>query len=247
MSVKIVIPSHKRAERVFSKFLVPDPIICVPESQADEYAEFNPECEIVTHPDSVKGLPAKRNWMVQHFRELFMIDDDVYEFQPIYAGLNETASKINDPRKIEEIINNLYRLAKALNINVFGFNRYPRPEFYNVFEPFSLSKPITGCAYGVIKSENTFWPAELKLKEDYWISCYVKYTERKLLVDNRYSFHQKDTFVNPGGLSAVRNADTEKESILWMRQYFGDAIGLKRKIAKAGNEQELNMNVRFIF
>ena len=55
MPCKIVIPSHKRHDRVFAKKLVNDPIICVAESQADLYQQFNPECEIVTHPDDVSG------------------------------------------------------------------------------------------------------------------------------------------------------------------------------------------------
>lgn len=67
MSLNIVIPTYKRPERVISKALVTDPILCVAESEEGVYREHNPECEIVTHPDSVKGLPAKRNWMVQRF------------------------------------------------------------------------------------------------------------------------------------------------------------------------------------
>lgn len=62
MSLNIVIPTYKRPERVLSKALVTNPILCVSESEKEAYREFNPECEIVTHPDSVKGLPAKRNW-----------------------------------------------------------------------------------------------------------------------------------------------------------------------------------------
>lgn len=41
MPCKIVIPSHKRHDRVFAKKLVNDPIICVAESQADLYQQFN--------------------------------------------------------------------------------------------------------------------------------------------------------------------------------------------------------------
>lgn len=77
MSCKIVIPSHKRHDRVFAKKLVNDPIICVAECQADLYRQFNPDCEIVTHPDDVVGLIPKRNWMAKYFKELFMLDDDV--------------------------------------------------------------------------------------------------------------------------------------------------------------------------
>ena len=73
--LRIVIPSHKRHDRVFAKYLVNDPIICVAKSQADIYKQFNPDCEIVTHPDDVVGLIPKRNWMAKHFRNLFMLDD----------------------------------------------------------------------------------------------------------------------------------------------------------------------------
>lgn len=83
MSLKIVIPSHKRHDRVFAKKLVLDPIICVAESQADLYRQYNPECEIVTHPDDVVGLIPKRNWMAKHFGELMMLDEYLrYHFQP---------------------------------------------------------------------------------------------------------------------------------------------------------------------
>ena len=42
-NLKIVIPSHKRHDRVFAKKLVNNPIICVAESQADLYRQYNPE------------------------------------------------------------------------------------------------------------------------------------------------------------------------------------------------------------
>ena len=53
--LRIVIPSHKRHDRVFAKYLVNDPIICVAKSQADLYKQFNPDCEIV----AVAGFDAK--------------------------------------------------------------------------------------------------------------------------------------------------------------------------------------------
>lgn len=74
-----------------------DPIICVSESEVAEYSEYNPGVEIVAHPDSVKGLPAKRNWMVNYFNELFMLDDDVYDFQPQYYEKEISSSTIVNP------------------------------------------------------------------------------------------------------------------------------------------------------
>jgi hypothetical protein len=219
----------------------------VAKSEAGIYAEMNPDVEIVVHPDSVKGLPAKRNWMVQHFGELFMLDDDVHEFQPQYFEPDVSSANIVNPAVVRKTIEKLWRISKMLGISLFGFSKAQRPLFYNPEKPYVMSERVTGCAYGVIRSENTFWPKGLKLKEDFWISGYVKYKERMVLIDKRFAFKQKDTFVNPGGLSEYRNKDTELEAMLQMRQYFGECVRIKREGSQVKNFQEINITMQFPF
>lgn len=244
MSCKIVIPSHKRAERVLSKTLVLNPIICVARSQVDSYKEFNQECEIVAHPDDVVGLPAKRNWMVNHFGELFMIDDDVYLCSKRYIEKGENP-KVGNPEDVTAAINWLYELAKMIGVSCFGFSNKPHPLMYNEFEPISLRHMITGCNYGIIKSPNTFWPSDkITVKEDFWISCYIKYKERKVLTDDRYYFSQKDTMVNAGGLAEYRNNSSEMSSIMFIKKCFGDSIKLKKTSITAN---KLNHNISCSF
>ena len=226
MPLKIVIPSHKRHDMVLSKRLVVDPIICVAESQADIYREYNPECEIVTHPDDVVGLIPKRNWMARHFGDLFMIDDDVHVVKSLVVEKGESGV-IRDPEKITHIIESLYELACMLDVHLFGFTSRISPVMYDENGYYSLSKMITGCAYGVRYDKNVWWNEELKLKEDFWISCYMKYKERRILTDLRYNFSQKGTFVNAGGLAAFRNQEEERRSILFIKKHFGDSIALK--------------------
>lgn len=226
MTLRIVIPSHKRHDRVFAKYLVNDPIICVAKSQADLYRQFNPDCEIVTHPDDVIGLVPKRNWMAKHFRELFMLDDDVCACKRLYAEKGESA-RVRDRDEITAVIRNLHEMACLLDVHLFGFTSRISPVMYDETNWLCLDKMITGCSYGVRYNKNTWWNEELRLKEDFWISCYVKHTERRVLTDLRYNFEQKATFVNAGGLSAIRNQDEERRSILLMRKYFGDCIRLK--------------------
>ena len=204
MPCKIVIPSHKRHDRVFAKKLVNDPIICVAESQADLYQQFNPECEIVTHPDDVMGLIPKRNWMAKHFGELFMLDDDVHACKPIYVEKGEP-SRIKDKDKITNIIQSLFEMASMMDVHLFGFTARISPVMYDESAFLSLSKMITGCSYGVIYNKNTWWNEEIRLKEDFWISCYMKYKERKVL----------------------RNQEEERKSILFIKKNFGDSILLK--------------------
>ena len=226
MSLPIVIPSHKRHDKVFAKKLVLNPIICVAESQADLYRQFNPECEIVTHPDDVIGLIPKRNWMAKHFGELFMIDDDVHAVKNLVVEKGEPGV-IRDPEKVTEIINSLYEIACMLDVHLFGFTSRISPVMYDESGFYSLSKMITGCSYGVRYNKNVWWNEEIKLKEDFWISCYMKYKERRILTDLRYNFSQKSTFVNAGGLAAFRNQEEERRSILFIKKNFGDSIQLK--------------------
>lgn len=226
MSLKIVIPSHKRHDRVYSKRLVLNPIICVPASQFEAYKRCNPECEIVAHPDDVVGLIPKRNWMAKHFGDLMMIDDDVHVVKALYCEKGETGV-IRDPKRITEIIESLYDLACMLDVHLFGFTSAISPVMYDEYCYYSLSKMITGCSYGVRYNKNVWWNEELKLKEDFWISCYMKYKERRVLTDLRYNFSQKGTFVNAGGLAEFRNQEEEKRSILLIKKSFGDSINLK--------------------
>lgn len=244
MSLKIVIPSHKRHDRVLAKRLVLDPIICVAESQADIYRKFNPECEIVTHPDDVIGLIPKRNWMARHFGELMMLDDDVFTVRSLYNVLGESGA-VKDPVRITAIINELYELACMLDVHLFGFTSAVTPMMYNEWGYYSLSKMITGCAYGVRYNKNVWWNEDLKLKEDFWISCYMKHKERRVLTDLRYNFTQKDTFVNAGGLSAIRNQEEERRSILLIRKHFGEAIRLKGRTTngKHKSKQMVQYNI----
>lgn len=245
MPCKIVIPSHKRADRVITKEIIDNAIICVSEGQKEEYLRHNPDMEIVTHPDDLIGLIPKRNWMLKHFGELFMLDDDIMFCQSLHKQVSN--GQIKDKQKVYEIIQNLYELARDLNIKLFGFNKNPRPEQFNVFEPLTLRQQITGCAYGIIGDGELFWPEDLKLKEDIWISCYCKYMNRKILVDNRYNFAQKDTMKNAGGLSEIRNTQTELESILYIKRHFGDAIRLKRSQEKARNKKKYNITTTFSY
>lgn len=225
---KIVIPSHNRADRVHTASLLHNPIICVAESQRADYERYNPNAEIVCHPDSIVGLIPKRNWMVEHFGDIFMLDDDI---SCMYLNYREPDDIIGATTKdkdfIEGVIQNLYELAKLIGVNVFGFPNLTSPLHYKEFEPLTLSKNITGCSQGMISNDYLRWNEDMKVKEDMWISCLAKYYDRRVLVDNRYTFAQKETMVSSGGLATIRNQETEDESILILKKHFGSAVQLK--------------------
>jgi hypothetical protein len=246
MQLKIVIPSHKRHDNVITTKLVKNAIICVAESQVDLYKEHNPDYEIVAHPDSVIGLIPKRNWMKNHFGDMFMIDDDVFMFHKLYMNMGEP-SVVKSSAFIENQIYALYETAKLMEVPLFGFTKNPRPEQYNVFKPYRLDQTITGCAYGVMGNSDIKWDEDFKLKEDFYISCLAKYKYRKILVDTRFNFGQKDTFVSSGGLAEIRNHDQERRDMLRMRKNFGECVTLKQDRSFAKSKVKNNITVKFGF
>lgn len=76
--IPIVCPSAGRSHKVLTKRIIPEGLIlCVPEAEAGLYEKHNPTCEIVAHPDSIIGLAPKRQWIIERWPSVFMVDDDI--------------------------------------------------------------------------------------------------------------------------------------------------------------------------
>lgn len=85
--IKIIIPTADRAKTVHPK--IPGQILCVPENQVEQYKEHN-DCEILTHP-KIKGLALKRQWILEKFGSVFMIDDDITKVERVHTTDNKHA------------------------------------------------------------------------------------------------------------------------------------------------------------
>jgi len=224
--VKVVIPSHKRADRIQTKHVVANAIICVPDSQKAEYMEYNSENEIITHPDSVKGLTLKRQWIYEHFGDVMMLDDDITAFRRLYTSSNYL---VKNKREVWEIIQTTAQNARQAGVFLFGFNKNPSPMAYRSHKPISLTGYVTGCATGLLKGSKLYYDGRINCNEDFWISALNAHYHRMIWKDNRFTFIQKDTFVNPGGLSEFRNMEAERQDFEYLKSKFGDIIQLKKE------------------
>ena len=92
VKIEIVIPSMGRADRVITKDCITHGILCVPESEKQAYEEHNPGMNILTHPDSLKGLALKRQFIYEHYPNSFQIDDDIKSINHLYTESGEKTS-----------------------------------------------------------------------------------------------------------------------------------------------------------
>lgn len=227
MEVTVVIPTAGRAKVITSHKHVSNCIVCCPESELEEYQKTVKDVEIVTHPDSVKGLQRKRQWIYDKWRNVFMMDDDLKGMLRLTAKKGESVKV--DPESAYWYIQNAANLAKIIGCHLFGFNVYVVPEHYVGEAPFRLKGFINACGWGFLEGgyENLKFNPMLKTNEDFYISALNAHFYRMVFIDARFCFAQ-DSFGNTlGGCANIRNSETEKEDLRLLKAYFGNAIMIK--------------------
>lgn len=244
VKIDIVIPSHKRADRVITTECISNAIICVPESQYAEYKQHNPNNEIVCHPDTIIGLTLKRQWIYENFPNVFMIDDDIKHINRLYVGKGEKSAIDKD--EAYDIVQYIGNCAKLAGCYLFGLSKEGNPLTYNDLKPISLTGVLNGTI-GLLEGSGLDFHPKAVVSEDYWISALNAYEHRKCWIDNRFSVVGTKTFGNIGGCASYRTMEQEKADTLFLRQSFGTAIDLKKDTALAKRKHEFQRTLKIPF
>jgi hypothetical protein len=247
MEVKIVIPSHRRADRVRTAAIVPGAIICVPKSQEPAYKRHNPGCEIVTHPDDVAGLAPKRNWIYEKLGNVIMLDDDLTRFSRLYLEANSLRSSRVSPKETVAIIQQTAYTARQLGAYVFGFSSVADARNFKPQKPFRLTGYCNGSSFGLLKGSRVFFHKDAIAVEDYFASLVNAYYHRYAFFDLRFGFVQQRTFKNLGGQSEFRNKASEEHDYKFLRRMFGNVVQQRPPVkhGKASHEYQRVAKVPF--
>ena len=236
--MKKIIVSHKRATRVTTPLYVANTAICVPKSQEYEYTENNPGVEIIAHPDSVIGLSPKRQWILDNFKDVFQLDDDIIGVHRVYAPPKYHKRKL-EPQEVSDWIDDTAEWCKEMDIKLFGFNRTANTIAFSGAQPFQFNKYITGGAFGIVGEHKLHFPDYPHfVGEDYWITLLNAYHHRRNFIDARISFFFAETEANTGGVADYRTEEKRKETYLYLKKHFGDSVVpkkttcIKKKIMK---------------
>jgi len=246
-AVAIVIPSHRRADRVRTVKTVRNAILCVAEAQADEYRRYNPETEIVTHPDDLIGLAPKRNWICERFGSVMMLDDDLTRFSRLYVEPNSLRPSRITPPETYEIIQQTSRAARAIGAYLFGFSSVADARNYKPQRPFRLTGYCNGSSFGLLAGSRVFFHKEAVAVEDYFASLINAYYHRYALFDLRFGFVQERTFKNRGGQSEFRSMKTEETDFRFLKRMFGPAIESRPRTERGRPSHEWQRVIRLPF
>lgn len=228
---KCIIVSHKRAELVSQKSAkaFANSAICVEKSQVDEYRYYNPDSEIIEHPDEVVGLSAKYKWLGANFKNFVIIGDDIDYLRRNYLADNTKGKAVCTAEEAYEIIQATTFLAQQMGVKLWAFSKESNPVTYSGHRPFRLSGIASGGVLGILDGMQTDKLTDRCVSGlDYFLSGLNAYFNRMVLVDERYFTQCKEgTFVSQGGMADFRNVSTERNDFVYLKELFGDAIVLK--------------------
>jgi hypothetical protein len=246
--IPVVVPSHKRWDKVVVKRAVAGVILCVPESQADLYREHNGDVEIVSHPDSIKGLSLKRQWILEHWGgEVFQIDDDVDALLRMYLEPNDFREMRVEPDRVRTLIDHTAYMARQMGAFLFGFNASMDARDYTGIRPFRLKGYCLGAGIGILRGSKLRFSDRVVAGTDFYISLLNAYHHRHAMFDLRFGWRALKTFKNAGGMSEYQTPATEQRDYETLRRMFGDAVVPKKKPRphKYSHEWEKMMHLPF--
>ena len=232
--------------------LLPSAVVCVPESQRAEYLCRVQARQVLTHPDSVKGLTPKLNWILDRFSHedaIVFVDDDIVSVQRCFTERGEE-STIRDPATVEAIIRATHILARDVGAYYFGWEASNGAlRYYTGLKPIMLTGYINGCAMGFRKGHGLRFDERIVAKNDFDIAAMNAHKHRLALKNCRYTFCQKETFKGRGGQAAYRTSATEKRDVELLRRKWGDVFNFgghsgTRKRDYAG-VQKITLNLPF--
>jgi hypothetical protein len=229
--IKIVLPSSGRSKTFTTD--IKNQILCVCETELEEYKE-RANCDVISHPP-LKNLASKRNWIIEKFGDVFMVDDDVLNFVSVFDTLPRDERNLSSQKQYD-IIQNLYEISKDLKVNLFGFSSSPVPMQFNSLKPLGFNINMCGGAYGVINSKLRF-NEKTTACDSHWIQLLNLYLYKKNLVDRRYSIEFQETFYTSGGQSKKRTLESEKRDTLFLRKTFGEIVQLRKKSRNKQNNK----------
>ena len=231
----VVCPSKGRAKSVKTTEFIPSLILVVPENEKEEYELHNPKNQVVSPPKHIKGITPTRQWILENYPEVFMIDDDVVSIRKNYC-FEQKDTKFIDTEQIMDLIDATFDTARQLGAKVFSFSKIRNPLEYNAFEPIVMTGYMNASFCGFLEGHELEYDLSMSEGEDHYISCLCIYKHRYCLIDNRFSFVTDGNFTALGGCNDYRTRGSMLKNTLYLRQKFGEVItykeptGLKKNV-----------------
>lgn len=243
MENKIVfcIPSYKRGDKpLLTLKHIPNALVFVDASEAEQYKNTNKDAEIVAVPSGVQGnLCRIRNYILDYcFNKqayaVVIMDDDINCFYKVGEKNNHalTFNKM-DSTTLMNAVATIANVAENVGAKMFGVNPNAVDGLtFRETQPFTFVNYIGGPFQGFLNNPIRY-DERLPLKEDYDMTLQhlLKYRRIVRCEFVRYSAKMHE---NKGGCAEVRDIDTENAQFKLLQSKWGSNIVRRDKSCKKG-------------
>lgn len=244
--IVIVCPSKGRAKNVQTTKLIDNLKILVPEKEVAEYKEYNPDCEILAEPKHVRNIVSSRQYVLDTFSNVFMVDDDLLNVRKNYIEEGEEYL-VQDPVEVRALIQRTADICEDVGAYMYGFQSIRTPLHFVDQKPVKFTGYLNASYTGYLKGHGLNYDTSYTEGEDHYMSCLNVYKNRYMFIETRYSFVTQGNFEADGGCQLDRTKNTMLETTLKLRRTFGDVIAIKQKTTGKGKLREGERSVVFPF
>jgi hypothetical protein len=219
MEYKVYIPSMGRAGKVTTHKLFKDSHIVCPNREVELYKKYHEN--VIGVEDEIKGITNTRNWILEYNQDEYhiQVDDDALSFHSFEFG---KLQKFIDVEKINNILENQFRVCDEWGLKVWGFALAADYKFYREYSPFSTQGVIGANIIGIIKNPLRF-DERLKVKEDY---DYAMQHIAKYGGALRFMKYGIDVIhlTNEGGCVSYRTKEVEMNAYNVLKEKWGTKV-----------------------
>ena len=221
--IRIVTPSRMRHEVISKRTfgLFPSAIVCVEDTEYDDYAKYVPEKQILPHP-KFGGYGEIYNWILETVPDevIFIPDDDIVCG---WSYVGRRTVKYTDPKDALQIVINSANIAKTIGARQWGYGASPNPISYSPFNSLDFVGVCCGAS-GVI-GKNLGHDTKITLVGDADFSLQQLIKNRIVYIDLRYHFATVQFMTQAGGNTAYRSEERLKKEHDFLKRKWGKYIG----------------------
>ncbi|MFZ5896449.1 MAG: hypothetical protein ACOY0T_35675 [Myxococcota bacterium] len=248
----VVVPSRKRAHNMpLILSLLPTALICVEDSERDEYAAVVPKKQLLLHPPVHGGFGGVVNWMMDTVQSEILIEvDDDFRRIIVKNGSMQRGHpdrKITDPREILQILENSARVCRDVGLTTFTYTRNNNAAMTHPEEkPFVPVAPVSNV-FGVMGAARRryFDPRFMGRAAIDWTLTTLLY-DRAIYCDQRFWWDCGEVFGGRGGNVGLVTPDRWRASTRALIEKWGPHLSFdgQRRNGKKGNKSVESMSLR---
>lgn len=217
MKFEILSPSYRRPDSCTTQEYLPSCTYVVAKSEKKAYLD-NGHRIIAVRNDVQGNVSSVRNWILDNFNPVLILDDDIRRF----GRWNKQENQKLTTDEAMEFIEHAFVLAKQLGARMWGLNLLPDKGAYREYTPFAFRSVVLGPVQGFVNMDLRY-DESLPLKEDYDLSLQVLNKYRRTLRFNMYHY-VCNQHSNVGGCATYRTMERERNQFALLQKKWGSDI-----------------------